>query len=308
MKIALIWINYQTPIPQRGYGAIEKYTWQYYINLKLLGHDVVISTTTNDNNLKDFDIVQSHSWNQCLNLHENNIPYIFSFDDTHVIYYGKDSELYKNNLLAMKHSLLTIVHSKYLLNYFGLDNMVYLRHGADKNTFKCLKEKSEEHSLLTICKTDQDDRKNIKLSIDVAQKLNIPITVVGPNDNYFNNNKYDYEKLTIIGNTIDEDLVNLYNDNTIFIHPSKLETGHPNLTLIESIFCGTPVVGMCHEYVDGLYNIKPNFESVYDGVKTVINDYKYYRKRCLNNYKTEYYDWYNITKDLEKIYKDNYKK
>lgn len=301
MKIALIWTNCNISYPPKGWGAIEKYIWEYKINLEKYGHTVDLKYS-NDSSLTEYDIVQCHTWNQCVNLIKANIPYIYSFDDSHVIYYGKESELYKNNLIAMNGAICTIVHSQYLIEWFGINNMIYLRHGANPDIFKYLNIPQYEHKLLCIGKTDQNDRKGFGTAVEVAISKNLPITIVGPNEEFLND--FKYEKLNIIGNSDDEELVQIYNDHTIFLHPSKLETGHPNLTLIESIYCGLPVVGVCNEDIDGLYQSDYDFKGVSDGIDTVMGDYDNYQLKCFKTYKNRYYDWYEITYDLVEIYKN----
>jgi len=303
MRIALIWANANTPWPPKGWGAIEKYVWEYKTNLEKMGHIADLRYSNDD--LLEYDIVQVHTWNQALNLKRRGIPYIYSFDDSHVIYYGKDSELYLNNSKAIEHSILSLMHGEFLLDYFDKGKMIYLEHGANPDTFRFLNIPHYEHKLLCVGKTDQDDRKGILLSIDVAKKLSLPITVVGPNEKFFSENNYDYDKLTIIGNKNDDELLKLYNEHTIFLHPSKLETGHPNLTLIESIYCGTPVVGTCNVDILGMRKIKPTKENLIEGIKDMIENYNDYQKQCFTLKDSKVYDWYSITEKLINIYQNN---
>ena len=82
----------------------------------------------------------------------------------------ENSELYKGNLEVIQKSLLTIVHGEYLLEYFNEPNMVYLRHGANPNTFYPNKDSDISHKLLCVGRTDQDDRKGLQLAIEAAKK------------------------------------------------------------------------------------------------------------------------------------------
>lgn len=302
MKIALIWTNANISWPPKGWGAIEKYIWEYKINFEKLGNQVELRYS-NSNDLNEFDIVQVHTWNQALNLYKRNIPYIFSFDDSHVIYFGKKSKIYENNLEAIKKSKLTIVHGEFLKDYFNEKNIEYLRHGANPNVFEFLNKKHYEHKLLCVGRTDQDDRKGLLLSIEIAKELNLPITIVGPNEDFFKNNNYNYDKLKLIGNKTDNELVNIYNEHTIFLHLSKLETGHPNLTIIESLYCGTPVVGTCDINISGMKKIKLLKNDIIEGIIDVIENYSKYQKDSLLLKKQGFYNWDNITKDLLNIYK-----
>jgi len=314
MKVALIWTNPNMSWPPSGWGAIEKYVWEYKINLEKLGHTSEIRYSNSDD-LRDFDIIQVHTWNQALNLKERGIPYIYSFDDSHVVYFGpssvpargQDKNLFYNNLDAIKNSVCSIVHSEYLIEFFGEKNLVYLRHGANPDTFKFLNIPHYEHKLLCVGRTDQDDRKGFGLAIECAKKLNLPITIAGPNEDFFNEMKFDYDKLTIIGNSNDQDLVKLYNNHTIFLHLSKLETGHPNLTLVESIYCGTPIIGTCNVNLDGMKLIKLSNKNLINEIREVIDNYPIYQNDCFKLKNSKIYDWFEITKDLVKIYEKQWK-
>jgi glycosyltransferase involved in cell wall biosynthesis len=247
--------------------------------------------------------VQVHSWNQALNLKRRGIPYIYSFDDTHVVYFGKKSEIYKNNQSAVDGSVLSLMHGEFLLEFFdNREKLRYLRHGANPDIFRFLNKRKTEHKLLCVGMTHMNDRKNFLKSIEIAKKMNLPITIVGPNEKFFSENNVDYDKLTIIGNSNDNQLVDIYNDHTIFIHLSKLETGHPNLTLVESIYCGTPVVGTCDVHIDGMNRVKisdlDNDDVIIDKIQDVINDYSYYQKLCFDTKNSHYYDWDTISNDL----------
>jgi len=300
-KIALILISPNIPVPPKGWGAIEKYIWEYKINLEKLGHTVDL-LYPDAPDLDTYDIVQVHTWNQALSLYKKNIPYVFSFDDTHAIFYGKSSDLYKGNLEAIRKSQITIVHGEYLLEHFGEPNMVYLRHGANSEVFNYQNLSKKDHNLLCVGRTDQDDRKGLLMAIEAAQKLDLPITIVGPNEHFFQDFPSNYDKLTLLGNTDDEGLANLYNSHTIFLHPSKLETGHPNLTLVESLYCSTPVVGTCNIPLEGMKQISPNLQSLVEGIKEVITNYEDYVKGCVNLVNKKHYDWSSITLDLSNIY------
>lgn len=301
MKVALIEIGH-IEIPPKGWGAIEKYMWNYKINMEKMGIVVDIKRF-NDNNLEKYDIVQTHSFDQSLYLSNRGIKNIFSFDDTHAVYYGKNSDLFKKNLKAIKNSIVSILHSEYLIDFFGEKNVFYLRHGADPHIFNILNIPLREHKLLCVGKTHNNDRKGFGMAIEAAKELRLPITIVGPNEEFFNEN-IKYDKLNIIGNTEDNELVKIYNEHSIFLHPSSLETGHPNLTLIESIYSGTPVVGTCNVHIKGMKKIKPDKENILKGIKEVIGNYNLYRNECIECRMDHFYDWYNITKELVNIYEN----
>ena len=117
MRIAQINPGHMS-IPPDSWGAVEKIIWYYKLELEKLGHTVSIKYI-NEINENDFDIVHVHMWNHAIEMYEKKIPYVFTCHDHHAFIYGKDSDVYRNNLKAMKHSNLSIVPAKYLVEPTG---------------------------------------------------------------------------------------------------------------------------------------------------------------------------------------------
>lgn len=310
MKIALINPGL-LEIPPKGWGAMEKYIYNYKYHLEKFGH--LVDLKFSNDPLHSYDIVLVFVYNQALNLYKRNIPYIFSYDDVHPLLFGKDSDLYKENLLAMQYSLLTIVHGKFVMNEFPYSNMVYLPHGVDTKKYVSINKQIEQHNLLCVANDIPVGRKGFHLAIQAAKNLNLPITVAGPNKNknFFDTYSQltEYDKLTILDNLMEEDLIRIMNEHTIFVHPSSFETGVPNLTIVESLSCGLPVVGTfnSNEELPGLIKIELSVESVENGIKRCIENYNSYKKDAIETSKK--YDWELIVRKLENIFfkiKKNY--
>jgi autotransporter strand-loop-strand O-heptosyltransferase len=300
------------PIPPNGWGAIEKIIWEIHQNLKSLGHDSHILYT--DEIVKDqFDAVHVHVANLANILHQRGIPYIFSFHDHHAFLYGKDSFVFKENYEAMKNSLLTLVPAKFLVDYFDLPNVVYFSHGVNTNIFSgtgFLPKNKGDHRLLCVANNGwagdpSADRKGFSLAIQAAKDLNLPLTIAGPSNNkkYFEANPPDYNKLKILYDLSEQKLIQVYLEHSIFLHPSILEAGHPNLTLLEAMSCGLPPVCTFEEDNDltGSYKIERSLESLKMGINYVISDYDEYKQKSLETAKN--LSWKNRTLDLLEIYK-----
>lgn len=297
------------PIPPNGWGAIEKIIWEYHLNLKSLGHDSNI-LYTDEVKKGSFEVVHVHVANLANMLAERGIPYIFSFHDHHAFLYGKDSQVFKENLKAIQNSLVTLVPGKFLVDYFDDPRVQYFSHGVNRELFTPAEKYPESHKLLCVANNGwaydpSADRKGFGFAIQAAKELGLPITVAGPKNNqkYFENNPSDYEGLNIVYDLNEEELVKLYKDHTIFLHPSILEAGHPNLTLVEALSCGLPVVGTYEENneLEGLERIERDVESVKSGILKVINNFSSYRELALKT--AEKLSWNNRTLDLVNIYK-----
>jgi autotransporter strand-loop-strand O-heptosyltransferase len=309
-------ITHVTPglitIPPNGWGAIEKVIWNYHLNLLNRGHQSEIKYL-NEVDVNS-DIVHIHVANLALEAHERGIPYIFSLHDHHVVEYGKNSDLYQKNLLAIKNSIISFCHAEFLVDYFAdTDKLFYLSHGVDTNFFDYDGESNlESHKLLCLANNgfaynQSIDRKGFRYAIEAAKALNLEITVAGPdnNKNFFNENLdlLDYEKLKIVyGNPNEESIKKLYNTHTIFLHPSILEAGHPNLTLLESMACGLPTVGTYDGSIKipGLVKIERDTNSVIKGIQSVVGNYDSLIEEIIKNRKD--FDWSVVTDRLIRIY------
>lgn len=316
MKIALINLG-AIEIPPKSWGAIEKIVWNYKLQLEKLGHTVDIVfpwEITDEFGKQKYDIVHFHAANQALESYNDYMtPYVFSLHDHHVVRYGKLSPTYFSNLLAMKRSVASITHAEFLVDYFwDTDKLYYLSHGVDTEKYKDDGKQRIEHKLLCVANNGYAnepayDRKGFRYSIEAAMKLNLPITIVGPKanrDHFFNANPdlLEYSKLNIIHDPTEDELIGIMNQHTIFLHPSELEAGHPNLTIVESMACGLPVVGTYNgkNELNGLIKCNRNTIDVVDKIKTVINNYDYYRKQSRET--ATKYDWSIIVRQLVDFY------
>lgn len=300
------------PIPPNGWGAVEKIIWEYHRNLLDLGYESEIKYL-NEVDYKPGDIVHIHIANLALEAYERGIPYIFSLHDHHVVYNGKDSFNYRQNLDAIKKSVISFCHAEYLVDYFDeTDKLFFLTHGVNSDFFR-ITNKVKEHKLLCLANNgiggdSSYDRKGFRYAIEAAKKLGLPITIAGPenNKNFFQHHQdlLEYDKLTLVfDNPNEESILELYNSHSIFLHPSSLEAGHPNLTLLEAVSCGLPVVGTYDgtKKIHGMIVSERNTDDVANGIQQIIKNYDYYVDQTLKN--KEYFDWSVVTKRLSEMYK-----
>jgi len=300
-------------IPPKGWGAIEKVIWNYKIQLEKLGHTVDICVPQKFVD-KNYDIIHCHMYNQAVTdiyeIHKKR--FLFSLHDHHAYKWGKDSKVFKDNLDAMKKSIISITHAEYLIDYFDqTDKLFFLSHGVDTEKYKFKDYKKLSHKLLCVANNGligkpEEDRKGFRYAIEAAKELDLPITIVGPNGNksFFDHHKdlLEYDRLNIISDPGEDELVEIYNSHTIFLHQSNLEAGQPNLTLLESLSCGLLVVGTYSgkKEIGGLIRTKLDTNDVVKKIRYVINNYNLLQQKSLESVKE--YDWSNIVKLLEQIY------
>lgn len=310
MKIAQINPGCGIPIPPPSWGAIEKIVWEFICNLKQLGHEVDLKWA-NEVQPGEYDLVMVHVANLALELADRGIPYVFQHHDHHAYYYGKDSDVYKQNREAMRRSVFSLVPARYLVKYFDLPNVHYFSHGVNTDTFYPNETPPLAHNLLMVANNGlggygSHDRKGFELGIKTAMSFNLPITIVGPknNENWFKENSWvhGYPKLSIIYEPSNETLRQIYTSYTIFLHPSELEAGHPNLTLLEAAACGLPILGWIEEETTfhGLWRAPRDLNEMLRGLDTIIKEYGHYRQRALQT-ATEL-SWLNRSKELIQLY------
>lgn len=296
-------------VPPNGWGAVERIIWMYQDRLNHLGVNCSIQNW-NEVEKKHNQLVHCHMANTALDMRDRGIPYVYSLHDHHAEWYGKDSVVYANNLAAIKGSVFSICHSKHIIDYFdGTDKLFFLPHGVDTNFFT-FRDEPKEHSLLMIANNgiagdSTIDRKGFRYAIEAAKALDLPITIAGPPNNHsFFDGHPDlimYDKLRLrCHNPTDQETLELYHSHSIFMAPSFLEYGHPNLSLLEAASCGLPIVGTCNNPVSGMLVCETNTESVLKNLKIVIHNHDRLREMQLE--KRKQYDWFFICKQLKKMY------
>lgn len=301
------------PIPPNGWGAIEKIIWDYHQEMNEIGVRNEIKYL-DELKYEDNIVVHVHVANLANELNKKNIPYIFSIHDHHAYLYGKDSPVFKENLKAIENSVISLSPCKYLLPYFGNKKLRYFSHAVNTNIFK-FNGRQRHHPPKLLCVAnngyayDQSvDRKGFKLAIEAAMKLGLPLTIAGPNNNknFFKTlspELSNYVNLTKLYDLDEKWLINLYNEHDIFLHFSELEAGHPNLTLLEAMACGLPIVGTFEEpSYKGMYVTDRSIENAVKGIQTVAQDYIRYQNEALDNANVNSYK--NKVLELSKVYSE----
>lgn len=296
-------------IPPNGWGAVERIIWEYHVNLLNLGVNSVVQQW-NTVDKEDDQLVHCHMANTALDMRDRGIPYIYSLHDHHAEWYGKGSEVYNRNLEAIKGSVFSICHSKHIIDYFdGTDKLFFLRHGVNTDFFT-FREHKGVHSLLMIANNGVAgdptiDRKGFRYAIEAAKELDLPITIAGPENNieFFKGHPdlLEYNGLTLkLTNPKDDETLELYHNHSVFMAPSILEYGHPNLSLLEAVSCGLPIVGTCNNAPAGMLVTEPYTPEVVKNLKIVLHNHDRLREMQLE--KREEYSWANVTLQLKKMY------
>ena len=288
------------PIPPNGWGAIEKIIWDYYLQLNKKGLECEIKFL-DDVRYNDNTIVHVHVANLANECYKRGIPYIFTLHDHHAYLYGKESPVFKENLKAIENSVLSTCPAKYLVDYFGSKKLRYFSHAVNTDTFKYKNYNRENYKLLCVANNgyannQSVDRKGFKFAIQAAKELNLPITIAGPSNNkkFFEtleSSLNNYEKLTKVFDLDEAGLIELYNKHDVFIHASELEAGHPNLTLLEAMSCGLPVIGTFEDKkYDGMVVVERNTKQIKDAIGKVISNYERYHTEALRAAKNNSYE------------------
>lgn len=272
------------PIPPNGWGAVEKVIWEYKKSLELAGYDVDILYADDVKNQKG-QIVHVHMANLANLLHERGIEYVFSLHDHHVEHFGKGSDCYLKNYEAIRNSRLTFVHSRHLIDYFErMPQMVYLPHGANLADYafsdRSAGLRKGEPRLFMMASNgiggDQtSDRKGFLPGIEAARKLGLAIEIICPESNraFFDHHMPDYGRLNVRYGLGYEESIAALSGASVFLHPSNLEAGHPNLTVAESLAMGIPVVGTCNEAIKGLVRTERDPDSLASAVQDCLSRY-----------------------------------
>ena len=302
------------PVGQMGWGAVEKIVREYKSALESLGHEVDILLLNELPDNHSYDFVHCHMGNLALELDRRKIPYVFSLHDHHTEHYGKDSYCFKHNLEAMKKSIFAITHAEYLVDYFDdTDKLFYLSHAVNTSFFQPNVRPISEHKLLMVANNGLAgdygfDRKGFRYGVEAARHLDLPITIVGTdaNQHFFEIHKdlMDYPKLNLVArNPTEDELLKIYQEHTIFLHPSMLEAGHPNLTLLEAASCCLPMAATYRgsKEIYGLFKLNEiTTNEVITRVQEIMQSYDSIVQRMYHL--RNQYDWVHTCKTLSNMY------
>lgn len=264
------------PIPNKGWGAVEKIIWEYKKQLDFLGYDTTVEYADDVKNVPG-QIVHVHMANLANILHERGIEYAFSLHDHHVEHFGKESQCYKDNYTAIKNAKVAFVHSPHLVRYFdNMSNIVYLQHGANIHDYTFVdRSESIRKGLKLVMMANNGlggdplfDRKGFLLGIEAARELGAEITIMCPGSNkqFFEHHAPKYVLLNVLYDLDHEEAAEVLSECNIFLNPSMIEAGHPNLTVTEAIATGLPVVGTSFVNVPGLVRCKTEKDSIIHGI------------------------------------------
>lgn len=121
--------------------------------------------------------------------------------------------------------------------------------------------------------------KRIDLLIDVFQKLNLPLKIVGDGAEFNNLAKKiangKNKKIELLGRVDRNKLINLYQNSRAFIFSAEEDFG---IVLVEALACGKPVIALrqggaleiIQEGENGVFFDDPKLEVVADGVRRFI--------------------------------------
>lgn len=271
------------PIPPKGWGAVEKIIWEYKKQLDFLGYETEIRYC-DEVTQEPGQIVHVHMANLANLLHERGIEYAFSLHDHHSEHFGKDSDCYRENHSAIKNAKVAFVHSPHLIEWFdSMPNIVYLPHGANLKDYEFVDRSGmirNECRLLMMANNGLGgdklfDRKGFLIGIEAAKSLGYPITIMCPGENreFFEHHRPEYDKLDIRYDVGYEDSIRMMREYSIFLNPSYIEAGHPNLTVTECVAMGLPVVGTSFVDVPGLVRCERDAESLRMGIIRLTTKY-----------------------------------
>lgn len=311
MKICQIDPGCGIPIPPPSWGAIEKIVWEFTQNLTQMGHEVDIRMSGHIEP-EEYDIVHCHVANLAIGLAERGIPYIYQLHDHHVFHYGKESYVYQENLKAIEGSLIALMPARFLVDYFNHPKCVYFSHGVNTDDFYPIPKSTPINpKLLMVANNglggnEGYDRKGFTYGVGLAMLNNLEITIAGPSSNkkFFNHHLWmlNYPKLNLIFDTPNSILLELYHEHDIFIHPTMLEAGHPNLTMVEAAAAGLPIIADWENETDfhGAWRSPRDVFEMDRGLKDILNNWDLYREKVYST--SQELSWTNRSKDLLTIY------
>ena len=300
------------PIPPKNWGAVEKIIWNYTLELQSLGIDASFKYL-NDINPNDFDVIHCHVTNLATIAHQRGMEYFLSLHDHHVLFEYPDMGYVNETRNAIKNSIKTFVHTEEFFHHKNFsdlaDKFIYIRHGVDRNIYQ--NKNLERKDLLCVASNGfigfkHFDRKGFLLATQVAEFLGIDLTICCPSNTKDLLQEYKIDTkphVTVLYDLSEEELIDQYNSHLLFLHPSVLEAGHPNLTLVEALACGIPVVGSYKGSIElpGMCVINDHTPTSYaNAIQSIMQNYEQHSSATADIQK---FEWKTIVSELLGVYK-----
>lgn len=163
--------------------------------------------------------------------------------------WGEESANYQFNLKAMRLAEVAFVHAKSSIEVFK-NIPYYLSHGVNTEFFDFVEPKGiDEPNIIIVgnnglAGTEKVfDRKGFRYAIEAARELKWSITMVGPKatqEQFLRENPdLQYEKLRLVFDADEEQLKKELQNAHLMIHATFVEAGHPPLTPLEAMSCGS---------------------------------------------------------------------
>jgi glycosyltransferase involved in cell wall biosynthesis len=107
----------------------------------------------------------------------------------------------------------------------------------------------------------------------------------------------------LVFDTPNSKLLELYHEHDIFIHPTMLEAGHPNLTMVEAASAGLPIIADWEHNTDfhGAWRAPRNIFEMNKGLQDIIQNWESYREKI--KITSQELSWFNRSKEIIEIYK-----
>jgi autotransporter strand-loop-strand O-heptosyltransferase len=152
-----------------------------------------------------------------------------------------------------------------------------------------------------------NDRKGFLLGIEAAKRLDLNITIMcpGTNKQFFEHHlEQSYNKLEILYDLNHDEVSQQMTKHDIFLNPSSIEAGHPNLTVTEALVSGMPVVGTSYVELPGLVICERNLDSLVNGILFCIETYDSLVEKAKQNRDT--LSWEIVVTKMIQHYKSAY--
>ena len=198
-----------------------------------------------------------------------------------------------------------------LKEYYNIKNPIVVGNGVNENSFYPSKEKRDDY-ILYVGRLDY--RKGILDLIEASKLVDNKIVIVGegPLRPYIEKfiKKNDVKNVKLIGHISGENLVNLYQNASMFVFPSHYE-GLPTVVL-EAMSCGLPVIVSdipAHKYFikdrkNGIFTQRGSPEDIAKKIN-VLNENKILVKELGKNARKtieKKFTWDKICRNFEEIY------
>lgn len=313
-------------IPPKGYGAVEKYVWNVYREMKKLNVSVeVLNRIFIKNPIGEYIFaiyaLKKSRKSEIVHVNTSGVGFVFSITGRRFIYTSHSRHLIDDKGLRgkygrfvenynIKHAEKVIFLNPDIAQKYGKGKYTVIPNGVDIELFHPEYGNRTGKNILSLGEIAR--HKNFHITANALKDLDVNYTIIGPVKDRAYARELENLNVHLTGEIDENEIAKILSGGDVFLHPSESEA--LSMAVIEAMASGLPVIGsdINKQIVNG-YNgisissslpIKDKMIEYNQSVNDLLNDRgkRLSMSENARKFAVENYSWEKIVKKILEFY------